>query len=349
MFSYSAIMEIQTCMLEDSGDYKIVVKNKEGQCQCIAKVEVTKSIIDSKVPKLNLVGLIDGAPLPRGKGSGTNTPRTPTSATRRYLERVRGRDSRSNSLKDDFRRTRSFESSFNGPFPTFPGPSIKASSLNSILLSRSLSSSNDGNANNNDVQMETSSIATSTATMRQNLYRRSRQSDDTQSWSVDQEYPDSVSDIVTQSTASTSGVFMMEDSIESRRSSISGRHKTPIILKPLKEIVTMPRGQKLTLSCTVTGRPRPHPVWLKNAEVIQESSGVLFQKSGSRDTGYIFNLTINNPTPFDSGIYTFSALNVAGDTSSTSKVSVLSLEGKIFSCKPHCMFSTFFCYRESDT
>ena len=71
-------------------------------------------------------------------------------------------------------------------------------------------------------------------------------------------------------------------------------------------------GDKVTLSCTATGRPTPRVVWKKNGQVLLEKETTA-------------NLTISSISQADGGIYECSAINiVANDTRTTA----INIEGK---------------------
>lgn len=349
MLSYNAVLRIENCKMGDAGEYKAVVSNRKGECSSTATLDVTEKI---SVPHLNLS---DSSLHETGSKKYSASPRFPFSP-RRFHER-RSRENRSHSLRDQFQRTPSLDS----VIPTSRRSTIstsfsdrlrsKASVLNDLLNGGTFSSrgQSSGNLSNNSQdqiseinsqgQTSASSLPSESSTVRKislldnssiaNRMVNGHQhlSDDTISLSLASDI-DTHSDIIMHSTASTSGVFMMDDSIDSRRS--SAIKEPPVIVEGLfGNLIHLFAGERFILSCVVTGRPKPKSAWLKDAVVLEEDETWTFEdidlaKHGSDGFKYIISATTANTS--HSGHYTFSAFNVAGEATSSIRVIVEDLQ-----------------------
>ena len=74
------------------------------------------------------------------------------------------------------------------------------------------------------------------------------------------------------------------------------------------------QGSHVTLDCDVTGYPDPAVTWYKDGSVLVTNDRVMIQNN---------SVTIDSALSTDSGAYTCSAGNVAGNRSATIELTVL--------------------------
>ena len=92
-----------------------------------------------------------------------------------------------------------------------------------------------------------------------------------------------------------------------------------VIAKPnftlsLEDLPAVAPNSDLCLHVKITGQPRPDISWLKNGEKLEQSSRITFDER---------SLTVHGVTDDDAAVYTCEATNYLGQTSSSSKVTVL--------------------------
>lgn len=96
---------------------------------------------------------------------------------------------------------------------------------------------------------------------------------------------------------------------------------TVTIRKPLIEV---PLSDSFTVEATLTGLPYPTTQWKFNDTVITETRRI---KMEERKTSKMVKLTITKSETTDSGTYTITASNPAGDATATATVKVLTKPG----------------------
>ncbi|XP_042230990.1 hemicentin-1-like isoform X2 [Homarus americanus] len=81
-------------------------------------------------------------------------------------------------------------------------------------------------------------------------------------------------------------------------------HSPPSVFEELSEMVTVMRGDSLTLGCSVSGYPPPRSTWLKEGRILSENLRLTFATNGE--------LVITAAQASDSGLYTCLVTNTAG-------------------------------------
>ncbi|XP_033111498.1 myopalladin-like, partial [Anneissia japonica] len=108
---------------------------------------------------------------------------------------------------------------------------------------------------------------------------------------------------------------------ESELETDTDRISAPRFVKEMKNIQLM-EGSPVTLSCRVSGRPRPMIQWFKDGYIVRKS-----QRLELRQTEGFCSLRINMALPSDSGHYTVLATNTAGKAVCSSRLLVKGSKG----------------------
>lgn len=90
----------------------------------------------------------------------------------------------------------------------------------------------------------------------------------------------------------------------------------PTVLLPLKDVHAI-EGKSVQLQCEISGSPEPEVIWYHENKPIKESADVQLLFRGDR-----CSLFIQEAYPEDSGIYSCKAINLAGEASSSCKLTI---------------------------
>ena len=99
----------------------------------------------------------------------------------------------------------------------------------------------------------------------------------------------------------------------------------PEIIKPTAANIELVEGDKLHISCTVSGNPKPSIAWTKGKESLQADVESGRIKLDSSEENNAFSLTIDNCLASDAGVYTLKAKNLVGEASCASQVTIFTL------------------------
>lgn len=88
------------------------------------------------------------------------------------------------------------------------------------------------------------------------------------------------------------------------------------MLLPLKDVHAI-EGKSVSLLCEISGAPEPEVIWYHENKPVKESSDVQLLFRGDR-----CSLFIQEAYPEDAGVYKVVAINLAGEASSTCKLSI---------------------------
>nr|CAB3262861.1 uncharacterized protein LOC100184276 [Phallusia mammillata] len=336
MFSYQAFLEIQSCQSNDAGTYKVVVRNREGEATASVPLVVTErsnvelphtdttSSHRKSEMKLNLDSMthLDSGNeglLPRTNGA---TPRQPYSPRKYYERRARG--GRTSSLSEPSRTSSSTPC---GRTHSLSRSSEMEQSMSSIST---LSSLSGGSPPQDKLSMlQSDQEASDQGDIESPITHSSRQS-----CIKTQISNEGVSvALFRRDDTDTSGI----ETLHSSRTSVKRDHSVsplknsnrgvpPVVISELPENVSVNTGDAISLTCSVSGRPRPKVLWMRDAEDVRNAAHYSFEealRSTEDKLTYDFMLSLVDAQREHSGTYTLSAFNLYGDVTSHTLLSVV--------------------------
>lgn len=128
---------------------------------------------------------------------------------------------------------------------------------------------------------------------------------------------------VAGSATCTASVNVLEEEWEEVTEFIAPRFESPLVPTKVMD------GERVSLTCRVTGKPIPKVEWLHNGQPIQEAKDVIM----SQDSEGVCMLAISEVFPENAGMYTCTAVNKVGEAVCAA---TLIVDGKYYQHKSFC-------------
>ena len=340
MFSYQAYLEIRNCDAADAGIYKVIVRNQEGEA--VAKAPLLVAEKQSKEAQLKIDVSEDHnckviscfAEKPRFFLVKSQTPRQRYSP-RRYYEMKNKKEHEeiidSQSAANNFSKLLSQSSNFS---PRASNSEIIENPKRSTGADQELQEPSNKSSLKGDSTLVQNSVDDDlTGPSLESAAIISQKGKHNQEVLMEQIQKEVTSETIAHQPKTRGGLIREK----AYRLQFRKSHRTsPKIMPKLPEReIEINQFDELTLSCFVSGSPRPKVVWMKDAKNISNELDYEFEEISSfseSDSGFYTLLRVMSARSVHAGKYTTTAYNICGDATCEIDVKVNKRQGKTSIC-----------------